>query len=308
MVNMVIRLERLREMQFAIAIMSLMAWSHLGDGAIHEIGIIDQCADRVGMLREGETGYDSVELRLDFSNGARLTYIGAMHTNDPDDPQLRNIESAITEAQPEIVLHEGYSWPQSNDLRDAARRYYEPGFTQALATSLGIMTGSLEPVEAELWAEVMSKIPALDYQMYLVTRRVGSWAQHGQNVSQVREQAERYIASLQSRGDAWDIHLPIATFDSYQAHFAQTWPDLDFDQIPRDWFNPLLDGSQTGGLFINEANRVESNARNVAMFRRIATLVTDGQAIVAVVGRNHVFQQAPALQCLQAAMESAAAD
>ncbi|WP_394694716.1 hypothetical protein [Hyphobacterium sp.] len=295
-------------MNFALALLALAAPPDFESQSQQIAAIIETCADRVALLREDEVDFVDSELNLSFSNGAELIYIGAAHTNDPDDPQLIAIQSAIEDDQPDIVLHEGYSWPNTANLREAVQRYFEPGYTQSLASSLGIPTGTLEPSEPDLWAEVLNKISALDYQMYLITRRVRGWVRQRINGTQLTERSDRYISSLQSRGEAWGWPMPIAAFDEYQEHFQDVWPGLEFSQIPGDWFNPMLDGSQTGGRLINEANRVESNIRNVAMFRRISSLIADGETIVAVVGRNHVFQQAPAFQCLQDAIANAAID
>ncbi|MCX2740143.1 hypothetical protein [Pontibacter anaerobius] len=80
-------------------------------------------------------------------------------------------------------------------------------------------------------------------------------------------------------------------FEKYWSALAEWW------QAPTAWFTPGGNGEETGGKFTNEINRHISEFRDLHMYRLLTEAVLRGERVLAVVGRNHVPMQAPAIRC-----------
>jgi hypothetical protein len=72
---------------------------------------------------------------------------------------------------------------------------------------------------------------------------------------------------------------------------------MEWWQAPQSWFDPNKRSAETGGIFTNEINALSSDFRDVHMYRVVADQVNLGHRVLAVVGRNHIPLQAPALKC-----------
>lgn len=66
---------------------------------------------------------------------------------------------------------------------------------------------------------------------------------------------------------------------------------------PAAWFDPRTSSSKTGGVFTNEVNQRSSGYRDLYMYELLSKAVLVGKRVFAIVGRDHVPMQAPALRC-----------
>ena len=68
-------------------------------------------------------------------------------------------------------------------------------------------------------------------------------------------------------------------------------------EAPAAWFDPRSSSSKTGGIFTNEVNQRSSGYRDLHMYELLAKAALAGKRVFAIVGRDHVPMQAPALRC-----------
>ena len=80
-------------------------------------------------------------------------------------------------------------------------------------------------------------------------------------------------------------------YRKYWSEPAQWW------LAPAQWFAPGKSSAETGGRFTNEINTMSSEYRDLHMYRVLAKAALEGNRVFAVVGRNHVPMQEPALRC-----------
>jgi hypothetical protein len=74
--------------------------------------------------------------------------------------------------------------------------------------------------------------------------------------------------------------------------YRKYWKDpANWWDAPARWFDPLASSADTGGVFMNDINRMSSEYRDRHMYRLLAQAALEGNRVFAVVGRNHVPMQ-----------------
>lgn len=109
---------------------------------------------------------------------------------------------------------------------------------------------------------------------------------------------EQAVNTLLERAAAMERGLEefkglFATTDALQVAYRRHCSEpANWWDAPAHWFAPTA-----GGIWTNDVNMASSHYRNLHMFRLLASRVRQGHRVFAVVGRNHVPMQAPALRC-----------
>ncbi|MFD2245697.1 hypothetical protein [Pontibacter ruber] len=116
------------------------------------------------------------------------------------------------------------------------------------------------------------------------------------NEEQIKATVAQLLQKANSMVPAFATVLPDVA--SLQPAYSKYWTTpANWWEAPTAWFDPLKDGSKTGGKFTNDINRYNSEFRNLHMYRLLTNAVLRGERVFAVVGRNHVPMQAQAIRC-----------
>lgn len=235
-----------------------------------------------------------------WSGGDRtsLVVIGAEHQRDPEHPQFQRIAAAFTEASPTLVFYEGPDRGVGEGAQDTIRSAGESGYARFLAAAHNVPARSLEPNPGQQIAMLLRAHPIDRVMLFFVLREAARLRNREQLSGQALDDA---VSSLLGRmapmGQRAGLTLPFTDVAGLQSAAARYWPGRDWRSLPGDWFSPLADDAQTGGVFIGAINRADSNNRNQHMVRQLVEAARSGERVFAVVGRNHVPMQAPALAC-----------
>ena len=235
-------------------------------------------------------------LRLDTGTGA-LAYVGSEHSDDPSDPQFAALEAAWTEFRPTIAFYEGPERPAADTADETIRQTGESGFVRWLAARDGVPVVGLEPAPGPQFGAVAEAVGTEEAALFFVLREAVRLRDRKDVTGAALDEA---VAALLQR--AAPLGLPLADLDALQAMYARHFGDTpgapaDWRDVPNSWFDPGADDAQTGGRFMAEANRASSTFRNRHMAGLLAEAVGRGERVFAVVGRDHVPKQAPALRC-----------
>lgn len=236
------------------------------------------------------------ELALEATDGGALRYVGARHATDPFDPQLDRIAAAWDSLDPTVAFFEGPDRGFAETRDETIRRFGESGFVRWLADRDGIPVSSLEPDPLAEAEHLRSRFPDDRVALFYLLREA----------SRLRErrglggpEIERAIAALLERAASMGLlGDDPPTVDDLPVMYARYWSEpAVWWHAPAAWFDPLGDPAVTGGRFTHAVNRASSEFRNRHMASVLATEVHEGERVFAVVGRNHVPMQAPALAC-----------
>ena len=233
---------------------------------------------------------------LTAPNGERLVYIGARHSNDSIDVQFLDIEKAWEDIRPTIAFYEGTGVGMWSSAEQAIRGAGEPGLIQFLAQKDSIPSISLEPSEQDEVAYLLTKFNPEQVKLFYTLRVVSEMRQR-----QNRSEPELRVAAMnvmQRLSKLKGLEDVVRTLEELDAAYRNYWTKpATWSDVPGDWFNPLKSSSETGGVFTNEINQESSHFRDMNMYSVLATAVLEGNRVIAVVGRDHVPMQAPALKC-----------
>lgn len=258
---------------------------------------IQRCSTELVRYPERNTIHNPIfSLDLSTSVGGRLVYIGARHTNDSADPQFVDIEKAWNDLKPTAAFYEGAAVRMQPNVEQAIRNGGEPGLVQFLAAKDSIPTNSLEPTEQDEATYLLKKFNPEHVKLFY-TLRVASEMRQRRNQSEpeIRQAA---IEVLQRLSKLSGLENVVRTIEELEAAYRHYWTEpVNWWDAPSNWFNPLKSSSETGGVFTNEINQESSSFRDVNMYSVLATAVSEGHRVIAVVGRDHVPMQALALRC-----------
>lgn len=229
-----------------------------------------------------------------MKEGGSLLYYGASHSRDPQHPQFAEINARWTQARPTVAFYEGPRRPVADSEDETIRRFGESGLVRWLAQRDGVRVERLEPEVQEEVDHLLREFPPEQVKLFFVLReacRLRDVEHLGQ------KELSQAVASLLARASSLKgIGQVIASVDELEAAYSRHWSEPpNWWQAPNHWFDPML--TDTGGRFTNEVNRASSHFRNLHMYRRLSAEVLGGQRVFAVVGRDHVPMQMPAIDC-----------
>lgn len=225
-----------------------------------------------------------------------LLYYGAAHSKDPSHIQFSEIENAWRKSKFDIALFEGPNRGFLTTKNETIEKLGESGFLRFLASQDSVETQSLEPNPVHE-AQYLSQYFSIEkIKLFYLIREA----------NRVREsflwdevQIKSHIENVLLKANALDIiNDTILTIRDIEDSFKKYWGhELKWWQAPSNWFDPLQESENTGGIFTNDVNRYSSNYRNFHMYELITGLLRNNKRVFAVVGRNHIPMQSKALQC-----------
>ena len=112
-----------------------------------------------------------------------------------------------------------------------------------------------------------------------------------------RDELERSLVKMLARPTP-GLPAPIRTLEELESAFWRHWPyPRRWWEARAEWFSPFYSSGRTGGIFTNELARASSALRDRHMYEVLVRAVLEGQRVLAVVGRDHLPMQVPALRC-----------
>ena len=234
--------------------------------------------------------------RLDLATATEgtLTYLGAVHSLDPEDPQFSAIEEAFDRVEPTLAFYEGHDATVASSREETIRRFGESGLVRFLAAERGTPAASLEPEPREEVGHLVERFPPQQVQLFFLLRDV---ARLRDRKGLSRNELERSLVKMLARPTS-GLPAPIRTLEELKDAFWRHWRyPRQWWEVRAEWFSPFYSSARTGGVFTNEIARASSELRDRQMYETLARAVLAGQTVLAVVGRDHLPMQAPALRC-----------
>jgi hypothetical protein len=258
------------------------------------------CESRL-LVYEGWTEAPDTRWSLDLGapGGGRLVYVGAEHSRDPTAPQFAAIETAFAEARPTVVFYEGPDRGLGADARDTIETRGESGYARWLAAQGGARVARLEPSPVDQLQALTARFPADQVMLFFVLREaVRLRDREHLSGAALDEAVARLLGQASGLAQAAGFEAPFSDLAGLEAAYRRHFADgPDWRAAPDYWFQPSADDAETGGRFMGAINAASSAFRNVHMYRVLSRATLDGERVFAVVGRNHVPMQAPALEC-----------
>jgi hypothetical protein len=243
-----------------------------------------------------ETADTKWNLALIAGNGGQLNYYGARHTDQPGDAQFAEIKKLWEQSKPSIAFFEGPNRGIAASDTGTISRFGESGYVRFLANQAGIKSLSLEPPPASLYQYLVSKYPQEKVDLYFLLSEAMRLRTRKEYT---KEQISKELSGMLEKMPAMlGVTTSIKSISDLETAFRKYWgTQTEWWQASSDWFDPNKEAADTGGIFTNEINKLSSQYRNVYMYKLLAEHVNKGEKVLAVVGRNHVPVQEPALKC-----------
>ncbi len=226
----------------------------------------------------------------------KLHYFGAMHSNDPAAPQFAEIEKRWQAFKPAVAFYEGPNRPLAATSDETIKQAGESGFLRFLAQRDGVPIMSLEPSPKDEINYVLKQFSTEQVALFFTLREVARLRERrGLKEAELTAATEKMLEQVNKMGL---MDSPIRTVADLAAAYRRHWSEpAQWWQAPTSWFDPRRKSADTGGVFTNEVNAASSHYRNIHMLEKLAASANAGKAVFAVVGRDHVAQQADALRC-----------
>lgn len=266
--------------------------------ALHAQDFPAACADHVvSFAARPALATPEYRLELAAQGGGRLLYFGAEHASDPAHPQFAAIESAWGGLRPTVVFYEGPARGEAGTAEETIRRFGESGFVRFLGRRGGARIERLEPDPRAEAAHVLERFPAEQVKLFYLLRETARLRdRRGMAEPELRAAAEQMIARMAELFP--EIAGEVRSTAELETAYRRYWTEpADWWMAPSEWFDPGRTSAETGGVFTNEVNRASSEFRDRHMFEAVAREVLRGERVLAVVGRDHVAAQSPALRC-----------
>jgi hypothetical protein len=199
--------------------------------------------------------------------------------------------------RPTVAFYEGPVRPEAATGEETIRQYGESGYVRFLAKEGGARIERLEPDPRDEARYVLTRFPVDQVKLFYLLRETSRLRERrGYTEPQLRESMDQLLRRV---GELLpDLSGVITNTDELQAAYRRYWTaPANWWEAPSAWFDPLASSAGTGGIFTNDINRLSSEFRNRHMVQVIAREVLGGERVFAVVGRDHVPAQAPALRC-----------
>ena len=216
------------------------------------------------------------------SNGAVIIY-GAEHTNDPQNPQISDIEARWDTFQPTVALVESELGILFPGLMDPVETFSEPGAVHALARRDNIPTYTWEPPLAiEMAALLDQSFSQEQIALFVVLRPYFSTRRFG-----LPDNPEKLVAeAVRERRDWPGIEAVFADVTAVEAAWQTTFPDGP------DWRDVSDQFGLPGYLAEIDGNLV----RDEHFIRVVIDLVEQGERVFAVAGSSHAVKLDEALR------------
>lgn len=243
-------------------------------------------------------------LSIDLDGGGVLRYVGARHADDPADPQFAGIDAVWRDIRPTRAFFEGPDRGVAATAAETIERFGESGYVRYLAARDSVAVSTLEPSPLDEAAYLRERFPDDQVALFYLLREA----------SRLRERKgmegpaiEAAIVELLARaGEMGLLRGEVTSVEALDRAYRRYWSEpAEWWKAPVAWFDPLKGSAETGGIFTNDVNRASSAYRDLHMARLLVRAAASGERVLAVVGRNHVPLQAPAIRCALRPVEPA---
>lgn len=244
------------------------------------------------------------------SGDKKITYFGAGHSWDPDDPMWIQLKGMVTGAQPNMVIVEGFEnlANRKEEATEEAKKYNEEeiigrhgesGVVLKWATELGIDFDSPEPSDREqfkfLEQQGLSKDSIFAQQFFMM---IPQWQQYTDKPD-FKEFAQKQIDRFEHNTNWSDFEY---SYEHLEQIAEKIWgeginladPGYYHDRTdPIPWADKKKDQTE-----VNRVSEASNRFRDQYMISRIAEYLQTHDRIFIVYGASHAVMQEPALRKL----------
>jgi len=230
------------------------------------------------------------------SNGGRLRYVGSRHSIDPTDPEFGEFEKAWNEFKPTMAFFEGGGHSVEATRDESIVKSGESGLVRFLAARDKVPAASLEPNRQDEVNYLLTKFSAEQVKLFYVLRVI---QEDRVTYKQSEAQLQAALGPVLDRFSKFKgLDTVVRNAGEFEAAYRRYWnTSPNWWEAPSAWFDPLVPSSRTGGVFTNEVNQASSFFRDINMYTVLTRATLEGKRVFAVVGRDHIPMQEPALRC-----------
>ncbi|MGD8402925.1 MAG: hypothetical protein PVJ21_04655 [Anaerolineales bacterium] len=223
-------------------------------------------------------------VEFETQNDGALLFYGSEHTQNPDDPQISDIQSHWDAFQPTVALVESRLGFFIQGLQNPVKEFGEMGWAFSLARKDNVPVYTWEiPREREI-QYALEKYPKEQVALFYTLRPYFSNFRYGKP-DDPDAVAWDYI---RERSDYPGIENVISSVEQIDAIWQRDFPD------EADW----RDTSDQFGLpgYLGEIAARTNEARDEHFVRVIIDLVQKGERVFAIAGSSHAVKLEPALR------------
>jgi len=223
-------------------------------------------------------------VELETQNNGALLFYGSEHIQDPDDPQIADIQTRWNDFQPTVALVESRLGFFIQGFQNPVKEYGEMGWAFWLARKDNLPAYTWEiPREREIQS-ALEKYPKEQVALFYILRPYFGNLRFGKP-DDPDAVVEGYI---RERSDYSGIENTISSAEQIDAIWQRDFPD------EADW----RDTSDQFGLpgYLAEIAVRTNAARDEHFVRVIIDLLQKGERVFAIAGSRHVVKLEPALR------------
>jgi hypothetical protein len=223
-------------------------------------------------------------VEINTQNGGALLLYGSEHTQDPDDPQIADIQNRWSAFHPTVALVESRLGFFIQGFQNPVVEYGEMGWVFSLARKDNVPVYTWEvPREREIQSELEEFSKEQVALFYILRPYFG-------NLRFGKPDAPDAIAEIyiRERSDYPGIENMITSVEQIDAIWKRDFPD------EADW----RDTSDQFGLpgYLAEIAARSNQARDEHFVRVIIDLMQKGERVFAIAGSSHAVKLEPALR------------
>jgi hypothetical protein len=223
-------------------------------------------------------------VEINTQNGGALLLYGSEHTQNPDDPQIADIQTHWNNFQPTVVLVESRLGFFIQGFQNPVEAYGEMGWVFSLARKDNNPVYTWEVPRKHEIRYVLEGYPKEQVALFYILRPYFSNFRFGKP-DKPDAVAEGYI---HERSDYPGIENVISSVEQIDAIWKRDFPD------EKNW----RDTSDQFGLpgYLGEIASRSNEARDEHFARVITDLVQKGERVFAIAGSSHAVKLEPALR------------
>ncbi len=239
-----------------------------------------------------------------------LTYYGADHSHNPENPMFADIEQRFQKSKPQLVIVEGISQLEKqkekfkvalkeSSREDIIKRMGEPGFALKLAIDAGIDVKSPEPELNEeighLIEQGYGKEEIFAFYMY----RSANQYQRTPNTPSIEEYLQPDMEEFKTSTNWENFDYSIANL---QGIGNRLWGDrgaLDSEEFSEERIDPVpWGGKKDMQTVVNQIAAQSSLFRDEYMVKQLQEILKQKDKVFIVFGASHAYMQEPAIKVL----------
>jgi hypothetical protein len=236
-----------------------------------------------------------LKLQSKFSSQV-LYFLGAKHTNNPDDEQFMKMETLWTEFlqhthNERIALVEKLTPSRGNDIEEYVRLGGESGALVFHAESQDIPVMCPEPDEKEQRQMLCQSFDPVDVAYSFVMQNLAAWFRHARQ-SSFQDAVDRSIARESKFSGVYGF-LP--TKENLNQWFTKSFGSETLED--KDLLDSISDPRKKNTI-VNQVVALRTSLRNEYIYNYIEDLWRSGKSIFIVYGRGHLHVLQEKLQQL----------